>query len=100
MSIKLVSEAEITDSGGAPVVTETVKRLDELAFGVRARVAKVEARDVISQRLMEMGVLPGAEIKVIKDAPLGCPLEIEVRGYKLAVRRAEAARVSVIELER
>lgn len=67
-----------------------------LPFGVQARITKIDSRDAVSRRLMEMGVLPGATVRVIKAAPFGCPLEVEVRGYRLAIRRAEAAHVSVI----
>ncbi len=67
-----------------------------LPFGVQARITKIDSRGAVSRRLMEMGVLPGAMVRVIKAAPFGCPLEIEVRGYRLAMRRAEAAHVSVV----
>lgn len=43
---------------------------------------------------MEMGLLPGTRIRVIRLAPLGDPLELRVRGYALSVRRAEATRIS------
>ncbi len=75
-------------------------RLDSLPFGIPARIAAIDTRDQTARRLMEMGVVPGATIRVIKAAPLGCPLEIEVRGYRLAVRRSEAVHVSVIELSK
>jgi ferrous iron transport protein A len=45
--------------------------------------------------LLEMGLTPGVVCRVIGRAPLGDPLEIEVRGYRLSIRRAEAARVAV-----
>jgi ferrous iron transport protein A len=44
---------------------------------------------------MEMGVVPGAEVRIIKTAPFGDPLEVRVRGYSLAMRRAEADAVEV-----
>jgi ferrous iron transport protein A len=44
---------------------------------------------------MEMGVVPGAPVRVIKAAPLGDPIEVRVRGYHLALRRAEAQTISV-----
>ena len=71
-----------------------------LPFGVQARITGIDSRDAVARRLMEMGVLPGALVRVIKAAPFGCPLEVEVRGYRLAMRRAEAAHVSVVAPEK
>ena len=70
-------------------------RLDVLIVGTSARVADVEGRDATSLRLLEMGLTPGATVRLIGRAPLGDPLELEVRGYRLSIRRAEAARVSL-----
>jgi ferrous iron transport protein A len=50
--------------------------------------------------LMEMGVVPGAPVRVIKAAPLGDPLEVRVRGYHLALRRTEAQRILVVTGDR
>jgi len=44
---------------------------------------------------MEMGIVPGASVRVIKSAPFGDPLEIRVRGYHLAIRRSEAEQIEV-----
>ncbi len=46
-------------------------------------------------RLLEMGLTSGVEVVVVGAAPLGDPLELELRGYRLSVRRSEAARVEV-----
>ena len=56
-------------------------------------VLSVRGEDVITRRLMEMGVVPGVSVRMIKSAPFGDPLEINVRGYSLALRRNEAASV-------
>ena len=69
--------------------------LSELAIGSRGRVAGVSGSDEISIRLLEMGLTPGVEVALIGKAPLGDPLELELRGYRLSVRRTEAARVEV-----
>jgi len=69
--------------------------LDALAFGRSARVRAVRGEDEISLRLMEMGLTPGVEVQLVGAAPLGDPLELIVRGYRLSVRRVEAARVEV-----
>jgi ferrous iron transport protein A len=72
--------------------------LAELAVGQSARVATVEGIDEISIRLMEMGLVPGTDLRVLGVAPLGDPLEIEIRGYRLSVRKSEAARVTITKL--
>ena len=66
-----------------------------MAIGSSARVAEVTGGDDMSLRLLEMGLTPGVEIRLIGRAPLGDPLELEVRGYRLSIRRTEAARVAV-----
>ena len=70
--------------------------LAHLPVGVPARVVAVNGLGAITRRLMEMGVVPGARIRVIKAAPLGDPLEVRVRGYHLALRRTEARTISVM----
>jgi ferrous iron transport protein A len=55
----------------------------------------VEGCDEISLRLMEMGLTPGVECRVIGLAPLGDPLELELRGYRLSLRKSEAARIEI-----
>ena len=77
-----------------------MKRLAELAVGSTARVVHVDSNDEIGLRLLEMGLTPGVAIRCLGAAPLGDPLEFEVRGYRLSVRRSEAARVEVEETDR
>jgi Fe2+ transport system protein FeoA len=48
-----------------------------------------------SPRLMEMGILEGTEIEVVRLAPLGDPIEIELRGYHLSIRRSEAEQIEI-----
>lgn len=69
--------------------------LADLGIGAAARVRKVSGGDEISLRLLEMGLTPGVEVRMVGMAPLGDPLEIELRGYRLSLRRAEAARVEI-----
>jgi ferrous iron transport protein A len=70
-----------------------VSTLEELRIGEQARVAGVEGADDISQRLLEMGLTPGTLVRLLGAAPLGDPLELELRGYRLSLRKSEAARV-------
>lgn len=69
--------------------------LDGLAVGTSARVRDVAGSDPTAVRLLEMGLTPGVEVRLIGRAPLGDPLEIELRGYRLSIRRQDAARVTV-----
>lgn len=72
-----------------------MSNLAELAKGQRARVAEIDGGDEICARLLEMGLTPGIEVELIGTAPLGDPLELRVRGYRLSVRKSEAARVKI-----
>ena len=72
--------------------------LDRLPVGSCAKVAQVTGADELACRLMEMGLTPGVELRMIGAAPLGDPLELELRGYRLSVRKSEAARVAVEQI--
>jgi Fe2+ transport system protein FeoA len=69
--------------------------LDGLPFGVTARVLSVAGVSTVARRLMEMGIVPGAPVCVVKEAPFGDPIQVRVRGYHLALRRAEASSIVV-----
>lgn len=69
--------------------------LTDVPVGTNVRVVSVNGATRISRRLMEMGVIPGVELSVVKTAPFGDPMEIRVRGYSLAMRRNEAAAIEV-----
>ena len=77
-------------------LTPATVSLDGLSAGTPARVLAVRGEGAVARRLMEMGVVPGAPVRVIKAAPLGDPLEVRVRNYHLALRRSEAQTVSVV----
>lgn len=74
--------------------------LDALPYGTKALVVAVSGSDAVAKRLMEMGVVPGAPVSLIKAAPLGDPLEVRVRSYHLALRRTEAQTITVAVDER
>lgn len=69
--------------------------LAQLAVGSRGRVLRIAGDDEISIRLLEMGLTPGTELVLLGTAPLGDPMELEIRGYRLSVRRSEAARIEM-----
>lgn len=72
-----------------------MSRLADMKVGQTARVVAVDGVDEISIRLLEMGLTPGVEIKLLGTAPLGDPLEFELRGYRLSIRKSEASRVAI-----
>jgi ferrous iron transport protein A len=70
--------------------------LDTLPSGLAARVVNVHGSNAISRRLMEMGIVPGAPIRVVRTAPFGDPIQVCLRNYHLALRRVEARAISVL----
>jgi ferrous iron transport protein A len=69
--------------------------LTSVPIGETATVVNVKGNNAIAKRLMEMGVVPGVSLKVIKTAPFGDPIEIRLRGYNLAMRKSEADSIEV-----
>ena len=69
--------------------------LAELAPGTRAVIEAVDGDGPVGRRLLDLGFVPGTRVTVVRRAPLGDPLEFELRGTRLCLRRAEAARVRV-----
>lgn len=70
-------------------------RLSHIEIGARCEVLDVDGEDALAGRLMEMGLTPGVVVELIGRAPWGDPLELQVRGYRLSLRRSEAERVLV-----
>jgi Fe2+ transport system protein FeoA len=69
--------------------------LDTSPHGMSARVISVAGEGAVSLRLMQMGVVPGVAIRVVKSAPLGDPIQVRVRDYDLLLRRLDAQRITV-----
>jgi Fe2+ transport system protein FeoA len=69
--------------------------LAQLSVGQSAKVVQLSKSGEVAQRLMEMGVTPGVIMRHIGAAPLGDPLEFELRGYRLCMRRSEASQIEV-----
>ncbi|MBW4828480.1 MAG: ferrous iron transport protein A [Clostridiaceae bacterium] len=72
-----------------------MKSLDEMPLGSKAKVKQISKNASVRRRLMDMGVVPGVEIEIKGKAPLGDPIEILLRGYKLTLRKNEAANILV-----
>ncbi|MDD1723829.1 MAG: ferrous iron transport protein A [Methanospirillum sp.] len=68
---------------------------DQLPPGASGIISGIRGETSIRRRLMEMGVLPGSKLTLVKWAPLGDPAECLIRGYKLSLRRTEAALITV-----
>ena len=71
------------------------KKLDEFKIGEQGVVTMVEGEGRVRRRLFDMGITPGATIVLKKKAPLGDPIEINVRGYELTLRENEACLITL-----
>ena len=72
--------------------------LKELAIGKSAVIRTVGASGALRQHFLDMGMIPGAEVTVVKFAPMGDPMELQVHGYELTLRLAEAEQIEVEEI--
>ncbi|MBQ9903508.1 MAG: ferrous iron transport protein A, partial [Synergistaceae bacterium] len=66
--------------------------LDELSAGKSALIDTVGGEGHLRQHLLDMGIIPGAKVKMIRPAPMGDPLEFRIHDYELTLRAADAAR--------
>ena len=73
-----------------------MRTLKDAKVGETVKVVKLHGEGAIKRRIMDMGITKGCEIYVRKVAPLGDPVEINVRGYELSVRKADAAMVELV----
>jgi ferrous iron transport protein A len=69
--------------------------LSKLAVGGSARITSLGAVGPLRRRLMDMGIVPGERVRVVKVAPLGDPIEVTVKSYCLSLRRKEAEGIAV-----
>lgn len=72
-----------------------IRNLGELTPAQCGTILKVRGKGRLHQRLMDMGLVKGAEIKVIRFAPLGDPIQFNIKGYHLYLRRSEAQQILV-----
>ncbi len=73
--------------------------LDMLPKGQRARIFKVGGEGALRRRLLDMGLTPGTVVTLQKAAPMGDPLELELRGYSLTLRKEDASHIVLAEKE-
>ena len=76
-------------------MSETLQPLTLVAPGQKATVVEIKLPPANRPRLMEMGLLVGTSVELVRFAPLGDPVEIKVRGYNLTIRKHEAEQIFV-----
>ncbi len=69
--------------------------LKDLETGKSARITAVGGQGALRQHFLDMGVVPGAEIKLMKLAPMGDPMEFRIHGYELTLRAADAEKIEI-----
>ncbi len=74
-----------------------MKTLKDVAVGDTAVVRRLLGDGALKRRIMDMGVTKGVEVTVRKVAPLGDPIEVNVRGYELSLRKSEAENIAIVE---
>lgn len=79
------------------VEKDKIETLRDLHPGQSAVVTHLEIEGALKRRFIDMGITPGVRIYVRKEAPLGDPIEIHLRGYNLSIRKADAQKIKVIE---
>jgi Fe2+ transport system protein FeoA len=71
-------------------------RLSEYAVGKKARITRLSMTDAYRKRLMDLGLLPGTEVEVVRKAPLGDPIVVRFRGYQMGFRLSEASHIEIV----
>ena len=74
-----------------------MKTLNEIPIGETVRVKRLLGEGPLKRRIMDMGILKGVDVTVLKVAPAGDPIEISLRGYDLSIRKSEAATIEIEE---
>ena len=72
-----------------------IKALRDLNVREKGRVMEIRGSGSIRRRLMDMGVVKGSEVEVVRVAPLGDPIDVKIKGYHLSLRKADAADIYV-----
>ncbi len=72
-----------------------MKTLKDVKVGSTVKVVKLHGEGAVKRRIMDMGITRGVEVYIRKVAPLGDPVEVQVRGYELSLRKADAEMIEV-----
>ncbi|MBO7208930.1 MAG: ferrous iron transport protein A [Clostridia bacterium] len=73
-----------------------MKNLSSLKIGESGVIKKLHGEGAVRRRIMDMGITKGTTVSIVKVAPLGDPLEINVRGYELSLRKSDAEFIEII----
>lgn len=73
-----------------------MKTLNQVKVGETVTVKRLHGEGPVKRRIMDMGITKGVEVYVRKVAPLGDPVELNVRGYELSVRKADAEMIEIL----
>ena len=76
-----------------------MRTLNEAHVGETVKVLKLNGEGVLRRRIMEMGITKGCDVKLLNIAPLGDPIEVEIRGYSLTIRKKDAEIIEIIDAE-
>ncbi|HON07085.1 MAG TPA: FeoA family protein [Verrucomicrobiota bacterium] len=77
-------------------MTATGQSLTQIANGTKCVIAAIDLSPEARERMFELGLLVGTTIEVVRYAPLGDPVEVKVRGYRLMIPRTDAERIFVV----
>ncbi len=72
-----------------------MKTLRQANIGDTVKVVKLHGEGAVNRRIMDMGITKGVEVQIRKVAPLGDPIEVNVRGYELSIRKADAEMIEI-----
>jgi len=78
-----------------PAAVNGILRLGECRPGQGGRIARLDLQGPVAQRLMEMGFIEGIDVRVVRAAPLGDPIEVRLHDYDVSIRRSEAFHVEL-----
>ena len=81
------------------VLQEKTMTLDTLEIGQSARIITVGGEGALRQHFLDMGLIPGADVTLVKYAPMGDPMELRIHGYELTLRLADAAKIEIIPIK-
>ncbi|MBQ1850733.1 MAG: ferrous iron transport protein A, partial [Lachnospiraceae bacterium] len=73
--------------------------LKDLEIGKKVEITAVGGEGALRQHLLDMGLIPGAKIKIVKYAPMGDPMEVRIHGYELTLRLSEAEQIEILNDE-
>jgi Fe2+ transport system protein A len=76
-----------------------MRTLNEAQIGETVKVLRLNGEGILRRRIMEMGITKGCDVKLLNIAPLGDPIEVEIRGYSLTIRKKDAEIIEITDAE-